>query len=126
MLSRRATWARPHGPRHMLRETRRMRMEMTAVGFEPTQLALVELESTPLDHSGKLSLRFHQLRKCGRDILPCSAVPLRCHRSALISRALPASALRIAIEPSSLANRRRAPANRGSMRCNTSFFHLPL
>ncbi len=31
-------------------------MNMTAVGFEPTQLALVELESTPLDHSGKLSL----------------------------------------------------------------------
>ena len=28
---------------------------MTAVGFEPTQLALVELESTPLDHTGKLS-----------------------------------------------------------------------
>ena len=28
---------------------------MTAVGFEPTQLALVELESTPLAHSGKLS-----------------------------------------------------------------------
>ena len=28
---------------------------MTAVGFEPTQLALVELESTPLYHSGKLS-----------------------------------------------------------------------
>ena len=31
---------------------------MTAVGFEPTQLALVELESTPLDHSGKLSIQF--------------------------------------------------------------------
>ena len=31
-------------------------MQLTAVGFEPTQLALVELESTPLDHSGKLSL----------------------------------------------------------------------
>ena len=31
--------------------------KMTAVGFEPTQLELVELESTPLDHSGKLSLR---------------------------------------------------------------------
>ena len=30
-------------------------IEMTAVGFEPTQLALVELESTPLGHSGKLS-----------------------------------------------------------------------
>ena len=30
---------------------------MTPVGFEPTQLALVELESTPLDHSGKVSLR---------------------------------------------------------------------
>ena len=28
---------------------------VTAVGFEPTQLALVELESTPLDHSGKVS-----------------------------------------------------------------------
>ena len=31
---------------------------MTPVGFEPTQLALVELESTPLDHSGKVSLQF--------------------------------------------------------------------
>jgi hypothetical protein len=30
--------------------------QMTAVGFEPTQLELVELESTPLDHSGKQSL----------------------------------------------------------------------
>ena len=30
---------------------------MTPVGFEPTQLALVELESTPLDHSGKVSMR---------------------------------------------------------------------
>ena len=30
---------------------------MTPVGFEPTQLALVELESTPLDHSGKVSWR---------------------------------------------------------------------
>ena len=29
---------------------------LTAVGFEPTQLALVELDSTPLDHSGKLSM----------------------------------------------------------------------
>ena len=29
---------------------------MTPVGFEPTQLALVELDSTPLDHSGKVSL----------------------------------------------------------------------
>ena len=28
---------------------------MTPVGFEPTQFALVELESTPLDHSGKMS-----------------------------------------------------------------------
>ena len=30
--------------------------KLTAVGFEPTQLALVELESTPLDHAGKLSV----------------------------------------------------------------------
>ena len=29
---------------------------MTPVGFEPTQLALVELESTPLDHSGNVSV----------------------------------------------------------------------
>ena len=36
---------------------------MTAVGFEPTQLALVELESTPLDHSGKLSLATLILRQ---------------------------------------------------------------
>ena len=28
---------------------------MTPVGFEPTQLALVDLESTALDHSGKVS-----------------------------------------------------------------------
>ena len=33
----------------------RAKKNLTAVGFEPTQLALVELESTPLDHSGKLS-----------------------------------------------------------------------
>ena len=30
-------------------------VHVTPVGFEPTQLALVELESTPLDHSGKVS-----------------------------------------------------------------------
>jgi hypothetical protein len=39
--------------------------EMTPVGFEPTQLALVELESTPLDHSGKVSMNvvlFHHVR----------------------------------------------------------------
>jgi hypothetical protein len=29
--------------------------ELIPVGFGPTQLALVELESTPLDHSGKVS-----------------------------------------------------------------------
>ena len=34
---------------------------MTPVAFEPTQLALVELESTPLDHSGKVS---HACSKC--------------------------------------------------------------
>ena len=33
--------------------------QLTPVGFEPTQLALVELESTPLDHSGKVSIRFN-------------------------------------------------------------------
>jgi hypothetical protein len=34
----------------------RLPPQMTPVGFEPTQLALVELETTPLDHSGKVSL----------------------------------------------------------------------
>ena len=33
-----------------------MWVRMTPVGFEPTQLALVELESTPLDNSGKVSM----------------------------------------------------------------------
>ena len=37
---------------------------MTPVGFEPTQLALVELESTPLDHSGKVSLIELLLKRC--------------------------------------------------------------
>ena len=39
---------------------------LTAVGFEPTQIALVELESTPLDHSGKLSLAWRALRQRAR------------------------------------------------------------
>ena len=39
---------------------------MTAVGFEPPQLALVELESTPLDHSGKLSLQLYAGGRCMR------------------------------------------------------------
>ena len=42
----------------------RCQHEMTPVGFEPTQLALVELESTPLDHSGKVSMNvvsFHHV-----------------------------------------------------------------
>ena len=37
---------------------------VTAVGFEPTQIALVELESTPLDHSGKLSFLEARGRAC--------------------------------------------------------------
>ena len=40
---------------------------MTAVGFEPTQLALVELESTPLDHSANClgySFRMHLVSLC--------------------------------------------------------------
>ena len=43
------------------RKQRRL-MQMTPVGFEPTQLALVELESTPLDHSGKLSCLVDKLQ----------------------------------------------------------------
>jgi hypothetical protein len=44
------TWPTPH-PLDM-RDGRKM----TAAGFEPTQPVLVELESTPLKHSGKLSV----------------------------------------------------------------------
>ena len=36
---------------------------LTPVGFEPTQLALVELESTPLDHSGKVSCQAAETRQ---------------------------------------------------------------
>ena len=39
---------------------------VTPVGFEPTQLALAELESTPLDHSGKVSSRVLFLRAMQR------------------------------------------------------------
>ena len=44
------------GSAHAATGQEKKREKLTAVGFEPTQLALVELESTPLDHSGKLSL----------------------------------------------------------------------
>ena len=40
--------------------------KMTPVGFEPTQLALVELESTPLDHSGKVSVMMLLCCSCRR------------------------------------------------------------
>ena len=42
-------------------------MLLTPVGSEPAQLALVELESTSLDHSGNASLR-PQLRTDDNDI----------------------------------------------------------
>jgi hypothetical protein len=38
----------------------------TPVGHEPTQLARLELESTPLDHAGKLSRDLSPLRRQGR------------------------------------------------------------
>ena len=59
------------------------------MGFEPTQLALVELESTPLDHSGKVSLVKWLLMQLAlssvcftcvrgpRDISPCWASTAR-------------------------------------------------
>ena len=63
--------------------------KMTPVGFEPTQLALVELESTPLDHSGKVSLR-HFPRSCMKDLShifwSCSTVSLYPSHLAIIQR----------------------------------------
>ena len=50
--------------------------EMTPVGFEPTQLALVELESTPLDHSGKVSLLDGLIDKGGIQVI-CTQVAAR-------------------------------------------------
>ena len=48
--------------------TRACALYLTAVGFEPTQLALVQLESTPLDHSGKLSLGVCKLKRKEKNI----------------------------------------------------------
>ena len=52
------------------------------MGFEPTQLALVELESNPLDHSGKLSseivylqTRHRQCSDFGRGVVLGTAGP---------------------------------------------------
>ena len=57
------------------------------MGFEPTQLALVELESTPLDHSGKVSgeLRpgMHVHRHVCSDVQGCA----RCIASGVHYRA---------------------------------------
>ncbi len=61
---------------------------MTSVGFEPTQLALVELESAPLDHSGKVSC-------------PCTAAP------ALRPAEMPQRAARAARSVSPTHGRRR-------------------
>ena len=53
------------------------RTKMTPVGFEPTQLALVDLESTPLDHSGKVSsacaTRVWAWRRCCQQVQPQNA-----------------------------------------------------
>ena len=42
-------------------------VKVTPVGFEPTQFALVELESTPLDHSGKVSLALNAMLLCSEE-----------------------------------------------------------
>ena len=44
-----------------------VRMNMTPVGFEPTQLALVELESTPIRPLGQSVVLHRGLRYFGRD-----------------------------------------------------------
>ena len=52
--------------------------KMTPVGFEPTQLALVELESTPLDHSGKVSVAMLLCCTCGQQNVPGKKGTLMC------------------------------------------------
>ena len=60
---------------------------MAPVGFGPTQLALVELESTPLDHSGKVSGELcsgmHVQRHVRSDVQGCA----RCIASGVHYRA---------------------------------------
>ena len=51
----RSSQRRPPVPQNLPGPMPRSTTLMTPVGFEPAQLALVELESTPLDHSGKVS-----------------------------------------------------------------------
>jgi hypothetical protein len=60
---------------------------MTPVGFGPRQLAVVELESTPLDYSGKVSLSQwhgicvglkHLVGRACRDLSGCSKFPCGC------------------------------------------------
>ena len=55
--------------------------EMTAVGFEPTHFTLVELESTPLDHSGKLSLGW---KGPGNKLAPGTYFTVVSHSAALV------------------------------------------
>ena len=51
---------------------------MTPVGFDPMQFALVELESTPLDHSGKVSAAWKVkiLGQTSRTVFPFGIIPL--------------------------------------------------
>ena len=68
--------------------------EMTPVGFEPTQLALVELESIPLDHSGKVSMNVvwndllawcNWMSRVQLSKQPCDKVPKRRRNASLIA-----------------------------------------
>ena len=54
---------------------------LTAVGFEPTQLALVGLESTSLDHSDKLSTPLaHHVSSAKITVLRTASCPLATTR----------------------------------------------
>ena len=63
------------------------------MGFGPTQLALVELESTPLDHSGKLSVKVLKDHVCNDEssfllILEGSAVVPKSRGSSVLGSKL--------------------------------------
>lgn len=49
---------------------------MTPVGFEPTHLAIVELESTPLDHSGKVSCSEKARNASAIATAPCTQIDM--------------------------------------------------
>ena len=59
-------------------------MPLAIVGFEPTQFSLVELESTPLDQSGRLSMLSLDVERDHYHTTSNSRIWTRRRRAALV------------------------------------------